>query len=226
MWTASQGTKVFHFKKVMYNPARFEPITSRSRGRIFHTEPPRGFKLTLTLVFITWSRSWDPPANLYWNWAFQWTFLTLNVQCLTRYKSLTFLKSLRYNPARIRTHDLPVTRQTLYNWTTQQLRFNPNTSSYYMIPVMESSCHFILKWGIPVNFLTLKCGLLHKVRKSSIYHWATKQVGINPNTSSYYMIPVMESSCHFILKWGIPVNFLTLKCGLLHKVRKSSIYHW
>jgi hypothetical protein len=152
----------------MYNTATFQPITSQSRGRHLTTKPPSGLKLTLTLVFIKWSRSWDPPANLFWNWALQSTLLPLNVQCLTRYESLPFLKSLRYNPAGIRTHNLPVIRQTLYHWTTEQFWFNPNNSSYYMIPVMESSCHFILKWGIPVNFLTLKCGLLHKVRKSSI----------------------------------------------------------
>jgi hypothetical protein len=146
---------------VIYNPARFEPITSRSRGRQFTTEPPRGLKLTITLVLITWFRSWDLPATLYWNWALQSTFVPLNVQCLTMYKSLSFLKSLRYNPARIRTHDLKVTRQTLYHCTTQQFRYNPNTSSYYMIPVMESSCHFILKWGIPVNFLTLYTEMGH-----------------------------------------------------------------
>jgi hypothetical protein len=36
--------------------------------------------------------------------------------------------------------------------------------------------------------------------------------------------PVKGSPCHFILKWGIPVNFLTLKCGVPHRVAKSTIF--
>jgi hypothetical protein len=36
--------------------------------------------------------------------------------------------------------------------------------------------------------------------------------------------PVKGSPCHFILKWGIPVNFLPLKCGEPHRVAKCTIF--
>jgi hypothetical protein len=36
--------------------------------------------------------------------------------------------------------------------------------------------------------------------------------------------PLKGSPCHFLLKWGIPVNFRTLKYGVPHRVGNSSIF--